>query len=162
MLDCPNQLRKVVFAGNEYDDMFPMESGEKPWTNQDSDITNYPKFLKGGFFVQKPYKWSSMGTNISIVVSGKAIIYVAIEKDPVEATTGGYEISLPKAGWKNEVGEIEVTRNAGASIKLGQIFSKTSRFNVEKTYVLPPITTSNTILLISTVPICSGKYIASI
>ena len=135
--------------------MYPMEEGEKAWKDQNYTIDVYPTFLKGGFFVQKPLIWNTKDTEVSIVVIGKAIIYIAIEEDISQGTTGGYETSLPNAGWKKEVAQMVVTETN--DIKTFQIFSKKSRFNVEKTIVLPLITTTRTIVLISVVPICSGK-----
>ena len=108
-------------------------------------------YLKGGFFVQQPNMITGKGTEILIVVTGNVRIYVAIH--PFLDRSGGFEISLPRNGWKNETGKIDIDKG----VDLTRIYSKLYLTKTEKTISLPPTTTNGTSTIITVVPISSGN-----
>ena len=130
-----------------------MQKGVLPWTNN-YKIRSHPPYLKGGFFIQQPYEISRKGEKISIVVTGKVKIYVAIPAYIQDfQRTGGFELSLPKSGWKRETGRIAIDEG----YDLSHIYSKQYGTNTEQTISLPSITTEKTIMIITVVSICSGN-----
>ena len=133
-----------------------MKRDVEPWSDRTGvKITNYPSYLKGGFFIQQPGSSISTGTEISIVVTGNVTIYVAIQEQ-INSSSGGYEVSLPKNGWKKEMGKIVLFPHWNKYGYLDGIYSKDYRAHTKMTISLPPITTAETTAIITVVPICSG------
>ena len=150
-IECQNRLAKVDVANGE---VLLMQNGVLPWSDAIYKILSHPPYLKGSFFIQQPYVISRKGMEVSIVVTGKVKIYVAIPPYIQDfQRTGGFEISLPKSGWKKETGKIAVD----TGYDLSEIYSKYYGTYTEQTISLPPITTEKTNMIITVVSICSGN-----
>ena len=134
-----------------------MKRDVEPWSDRNGfKITNYPPYLKGGFFIQQPGSSIPKGTEISIVVTGNVTVYVAIPGNwQINSRSGGYEESLPRNDWKKEMGEISLDWNEHGH--LDKIYSKDYRAHTVMTISLPPTTTAKTTAIITVVPICSGN-----
>lgn len=128
-----------------------MQNNAVAWSNATFKIASYPPYLKGGFFIQQPIVITGKGTEISIVVTGNVKIYVSIQL--FLDRSGGFEISLPRNGWKNETGKIEID----FGLDLTRIYSKLYLTKKEKTISLPPTTTNETSTIITVVSISSGN-----
>ena len=135
-----------------------MKNDTQPWSDQDYKITIHPPYLKGGYLIQQP-ETIPKGTNVSIVVTGNVTIYVAIQ---LTQQTGGYEVSLPGDGWEMKNGKIGLGEVAKWDLDLTTIYSKDYRTKTKTQIFLPPTTTTETYMIITVVPICSGNLIAII
>ena len=128
-----------------------MQNNAVAWSDAAFKIASHPPYLKGGFFVQQPNVITGKGTEILIVVTGNVRIYVAIQS--LLDRSGGFEISLPRNGWKNETGKIGIDKG----LDLTRIYSKLYLTKTEKTISLPLTTTDGTSTIITVVSIPSGN-----
>ena len=128
----------------------PLKKGAVFWADSDKlYVTNYPKYLKEGFFLQHEKIKIVKDTGITIEVTGKAKVYVA---SSTWYGDGGYDESLPRNGWETEIGEINLDIDM---FTLNLIFSK-SLNDKETQIVLPKTTTQRTLMLVIVVSICPG------
>ena len=127
----------------------PLKKGAIIWdTRDDLTITNFPTYLKEGFFIKNSVEIDE-NEFMKIEVTGQVTVYVAIDKEPYD--DGGYKESLPRHGWEKETGEINV---ANGVFILSPIFSKSLNKGKE---VLLPETTCRANILIIVVSNCPGK-----
>ena len=103
----------------------------------------FPAYLNDAFFIQVPHRHINIGSVITITTSSATTLYFAFE---YPGLSGGFDQSLPNAGWTKEEGEIINTLYGNRTNNLNQIYSMT--VNGPTSISLPATTTRETVCLI--------------
>ena len=76
-------------------------------TDRSNTFISFPASLNDAFLIQVPHKAIARGTVINIATTGRTTVYVAFELG--RGRTGGFERSLPNAGWTKEEDNLQIS-----------------------------------------------------
>ena len=130
----------------------PLRHGATLWHDRDYVLTStVPEVMAGGYYVQQQVKTIEEGTVIAISTTTSATIFVAFETlgspdPPTTSRDGGFNSSLPQAGWTKVPTTALKYDCSGTCGYMDTVYSWDAAS--ASTVYLPPTTTDETLMMI--------------
>merc|ERR1712038_1232232 len=126
-------------SGISTGDILKLEASASFNNDRSYRIRTFPAYLNDAFLIQTPHKHVAQGSVITITTSDTTTLYVGFE---YPGKSGGFEQSLPNAGWTKEEGKVTTDDRT-----LKEIYSM--KVNGPTSISLPGTTTGELVSLIS-------------